>query len=129
MKQDVRNNINRVNSSFVVRLLRRTDKIFNRLAAEKKKTVFSVCLIALMVFMWVRVLDKKTPEAAEATLEQSPALASQEAAGDDTSKSSPELKVTFIELPKVAGRNDSIARDFFVSDDWWKLIVSGEGEK
>ncbi len=117
MKQDMRNNAPQD-------ALRhnRANKIFNQLAAEKKKTVFAVCLIALMVFMWVRVLGKKTPKIAEATL-------GQEIVTSDTSKSGPELKVTFIELPKVAGRNNSITRDFFASDDWWKLIVSGEGGK
>ncbi len=100
----------------------RANRIFNQLAAEKKKTVFAVCLITLMVFMWVRVLGNKTPKTAEATL-------GREAVTSNTSKSSPELKVTFIELPKVAGRNNSITRDFFASDDWWKLIISGEGGK
>lgn len=98
------------------------NKIFNQLAVEKKKTVFAVCLIALMVFMWVRVLGKKTPKTAEAAL-------GQELVTSDMSKPGPELKVTFIELPKVAGRNNSITRDFFASDDWWKLIASGGGGK
>ena len=117
MKQDVRNN-----SPQNALRHNRANRIFNQLAAEKKKTVFAACLITLMVFMWVRVLGKKTPKTAEATL-------GQEAVTSDTSKSSPELKVTFIELPKVAGRNNSITRDFFASDGWWKLIISGEGGK
>ena len=29
-----------------------------------------------------------------------------------------ELKVSFIELPQVAGRNDVITRDFFASNGW-----------
>jgi len=110
MKQVMRNNVNRIN------------RIFNQLAAEKKKTVFASCLIALMIFMWVRVLSKETPKAAEAAL-------GQEIVTSNTSKLSPELKVTFIELPKVTGRNSSITRDFFASDNWWKLVISGEGGK
>jgi hypothetical protein len=110
MKHVMRNSANRAN------------KIFNQLVAEKKKTVFASCLIALMIFMWVRVLSRETPNSAEATL-------GQEVVTYDTSKSGPELKVTFIELPRVAGRNSSITRDFFVSDGWWRLVRSGEGGK
>ena len=39
-----------------------------------------------------------------------------------------ELSITFIELPKVTGRNDVLIRDFFVVDDWQKFMKSGEGE-
>jgi hypothetical protein len=116
MKQDMRNN-----SPFVF-LKSEVNKIFNQLSAEKRKTVFAVCLIVLVVFMWARVPGGKTPKSAEATLEQRVVIS-------DASAPSPGLKVTFIELPKVAGRNDSITRDFFASDDWWKFIVSREGEK
>jgi len=117
MKQDMRNN-----SPQDALRHNRVNRIFNQLAAEKKKTVFAVCLITLMVFMWVRVLGRKTPKTAEAAF-------GQEVVTSDTLKSSPELKVTFIELPKVAGRNNSITRDFFDSEDWWKVIMRGEGGK
>lgn len=110
------------NRAHLASLRSEANKVFNQLTAEKKKTVFAVCLIALMVFMWVRVLGNKTPKAAEAAL-------GQQLMTSDVSKSGPELKITFIELPEVAGRNNSITRDFFASDDWWKLIVSGEGGK
>ncbi len=128
MKQDMRNN-----SSQDALRHNRANKFFNRLAAEKKKTVFAVCLITLMVFMWVRVLGKKMPETAEATLGQPARRTSLWVGGEvvtsDTSKSNPELKVTFIELPKVSGRNNSVTRDFFDSDDWWRFIIAGEERK
>jgi len=110
MKQNVRNNNNRVN------------KIIRQLAAKKKKTVFAVCLITLMVFMWARVLGRKTPKTAEA-------VPGQEVVNSDTTQSGPQLKVTFIELPKVAGRNDEITRDVFALDDWRNLIMASEGGK
>ena len=84
--------------------------LFGPLAAEKKKAVAASCLIAVMTIMWVRVLTKQAPEAAEA------AFGTEQL--NEIGSSNQELKVSFIELPQVAGRNDVIARDFFASDDW-----------
>lgn len=78
-----------------------------RLAAEKKKTVIALCLIAVMAFMWLRVLGKRTPKSAEAT------LVAQGAAGGQPNS---ELKISFVELPEVKGRNDVLTRDFFAMD-------------
>ncbi len=93
-------------------------KLFERLAAEKKKSVTALCLIAVMAFMWIRVLARKAPEGAEAQsmTEQS----------NVEGRPNPGLKVSFIELAKVAGRNDVIARDFFASDGW-RHFVGGQG--
>ncbi len=90
----------------------------NRFAAEKKKTVLVLCLITLMAFMWVRVLTRKAPQAAEAGL-----LAKQM---DVETQSEPELKISFINLPQVAGRNNAISKDFFTSEGW-KWFVDKEG--
>jgi preprotein translocase subunit YajC len=84
--------------------------MFGPLAAEKKKVVAASCLIAVMAVMWVRVLTKQAPEAAEA-------VSMTEQLNEEGSLNR-ELKVSFIELPQVAGRNDVITRDFFASDDW-----------
>lgn len=95
-------------------------KVLERLAEEKKKSVTALCLIAVMAFMWIRVLTKKTPQDAEAA--------------PGTQQSSTEIqpnekyRVSFVELPKVAGRNDVIARDFFASNDW-RHFVDGQGQK
>ena len=96
------------------------NRLFNRLLAEKKKTVLALCLITLMAFMWVRVLTRKAPKAAEAGL-----LVEQM---DVETQSEPELKITFVELPQVAGRNNEISRDFFTSEGW-KWFVDKEGPK
>ena len=96
------------------------NRLFNRLVAEKKKTVLALCLITLMAFMWVRVLTRKAPQAAEAGL-----LVEQM---DVETQSEPELKITFVELPQVAGRNNEISRDFFTSEGW-KWFVDKEGPK
>ncbi len=103
MKQNVRNDGKGAN------------RVFSRLAAEKKKSIVALCLIAVMGFMWVRVLLKKGPESAEAA-------ARQDEVEPDTSASNSELKISFIELPKVAGRNDVLTKDFFAANDWQDFI-------
>ncbi len=108
MRQNARNSGNIAN------------RLFNRLAVQKKKTVLALCLITLMAFMWIRVLTKKAPQAAKAGL-----LAGQM---DVETQSEPELKISFIELPQAAGRNDVITRDFFDSDGW-QDFVDGQGRK
>jgi len=98
----------------------RTNRLLSQLTAGKKKTVLAFCLIALMAFMWVRVLTKKGPEAAEATM-----MAQQR---DSEEQVKPQLNISFIELPKVAGRNDVITRDFFSSDGWQAFVKDEEGK-
>ena len=106
MKQNVRDNSSGPN------------RIMSQLAAEKKKTITALCLIGLMVFMWVKVLGGKTPQSAEATLMA-------QKANLDTSRVNSELKISFIELPKVKGRNDVLTRDFFAADGW-QVMRGGE---
>ncbi len=96
----------------------RTNNIFNRLAAEKKKTIFALCLIALMVLMWVRIFAQKAPEAAQAAL-----TANQEGVKE---QEGPQVKITYIELPQIQGRNDVIARDFFDPNGWIDFMPGGE---
>lgn len=105
MKQNMKNNDSGGN------------RLFNRLAAEKKKTIIAVCLIIVMVFMWVRVLGRKGPQSANAA----------DAAAEVTeSQMNSKLKISFIKLPKINGRNDVLTRDFFVVDDWWDFMRGGE---
>ena len=87
----------------------RQNRIFEQLAAEKKKTITAICLIAVMAFMWVRVLGGKTGDEAQAALTNATAANKQ-------SNSEP-LKITYIDLPVVKGRNDVLNRDFFAVDD------------
>jgi len=102
MKQNVRNSGNG------------TNKLLGRLGAEKKKAVIASCLIAVMALMWTRVLGRKTPKNAEAV------LMGQEA--KLTGESNSEPKMSFIELPKVKGRNDVLTRDFFASNGWQNFV-------
>jgi hypothetical protein len=70
--------------------------------------------------MWVKMLTKTSPKAAEAGLMVD--LMEVEA------RSEPEIRISFIELPKVAGRDDLIARDFFASNGW-QDFVDGQGRR
>lgn len=103
MRQNLKNSGNAAN------------RIFSQLAAEKKKGVVALCLIGLMGFMWVRVLVRKTPESAKAAMGQ-----------EEVKPNTSELKISFIELPKVAGRNDALTRNFFAADDWQSFMSGGE---
>ncbi len=96
------------------------NRLFNHFAVQKKKTVLALCLITLMAFMWIKVLTRAAPQAAEAGL-----LAEQM---DVETQSEPELKISFIQLPQVAGRNDVITRDYFASDGW-QDFGDGQGRK
>ena len=107
MKQNARNNS------------RAGNRFFSHLAAEKKKVVLALCLISLMAFMWIKVLTKTSPQAAKAELIAELIMETQ---------SEPALEISFIELPRVAGRNDMVTRDFFASDGW-QNFVGGRGPK
>lgn len=96
-----------------------TNRLVNRLAAEKKKTVTVICLIAVMVTMWTRVLSRKLPATAVASL-------GHEIVSDGGSNL--ELNISFIELPVVEGRNDVLTRDFFAVGDWQDFIGIREGK-
>jgi hypothetical protein len=69
--------------------------------------------------MWVRVLGKKGPQSADA------AVMAQEVTDGQTK---PELKISFMELPKVEGRNDVLTRDFFAVGSWRDFMRGGEGK-
>ena len=95
------------------------NRLVSRLAAEKKKTVTALCLIAVMTIMWARVLSRKSPATAAAALRQ-------DVVKDESSNL--ELNISFIELPKVTGRNDVLVRDFFAVGDWQEFIRNKEGK-
>lgn len=118
MKQNLRNSGSGGNSSTgSPSRAESRGRLFGRLTAEKKKTVVAVCLITVMVLMWVRVLGRKGPQRADA------AVMAQEVSDGQTK---PELKISFIELPKVEGRNDVLTRDFFAVGNWRDFMKGGE---
>jgi hypothetical protein len=86
-------------------------RLFGQLAADKKKTVVAFGLIGVMVFMWVRVLMRKSPGSVEA------ATGARQVSGEPTEQDS-EVQISFVELPKTPGRNDMLTRDFFDPEGW-----------
>ncbi len=96
------------------------NRFIRLLAAEKKKAVLALCLIVLMIFMWLKVLTRTSPKAAQAELIAELI--------EEQNRSEPEINVSFIELPNVPGRNDLITRDFFASNGWQDFI-DGQGQE
>ena len=97
-----------------------SSRIFNHLVAEKKKVVLALSLIVLMLVMWIRVLTKTSPKTTEAGIIAELI--------EKQNQIEPEIKVSFVELPQVEGRNDLITRDFFDSNGW-QTFVGGDGSK
>jgi hypothetical protein len=108
MRHNSRNNIQSVN------------RFISYLTVEKKKAVLALCLIVLMIFMWLKVLTRTSPKAAQAKLIAELI--------EEQAQSEPGIKISFIELPNVAGRNDLIVRDFFASNGW-NDFIDGQGRK
>lgn len=98
MKENMKNDTNGVG------------RILGHLAAEKKKAGIALCLIAVMAVMWVKVLTNKGPQSAQAA----PTLAQTEV--EEQIKDA--MKITYLNLPIVPGRDDLISRDFFASAGW-----------
>jgi hypothetical protein len=90
-------------------------RFLSRAGAEKKKTLIAFCLISVMVFMWARVLGKKTSEGP---------TSAKAAHGPTTGLPNAASKVSFVELPKARGRNDRLTRDFFASNGWKDFLRS-----
>ena len=95
MKLDLKNNIKLDN------------RLLQRMVVEKKKSAMAAILVLFMVIMWIRVFSSKVPSAAKA-------VGGAETAGKQADSES-QLKLTFFELPDIAGR-DRLARDFFCMD-------------
>jgi hypothetical protein len=93
------------------------NRVFSYFAAEKKKAILALSLIVLMVVMWVKVLTKTSPNSADAkVIAELIELQNQY---------EPEIEVSFVELPKIKGRNDLITRDFFASKGWQTFVGYG----
>jgi hypothetical protein len=76
-----------------------------------KKVGAAAALAVVMGIMWVRVLVGSKPHAAAAVTAPSTASAAAVA-------SPSPVKVRYLDLPVISGRNDTIAYDFFAGRDW-----------
>lgn len=96
-----------------------------QLAAQKKKAVIAACLIAIMFFMWIKVLTRQSPQSAQAA----PTTPNGQMGSQSMVSEAEPLKVSFVDLPHVAGRNDVIIRDFFNVNGWQEFIGDKEGNR
>ncbi len=89
------------------------------LIADKKKIVAAAILIAVMVFMWIKVLFGKesAPEAAAGIAPVSVV--------SGQSQASQEVQVCYISLPVTPGRNDVLVRDIFDSKGFKRFAKKG----
>lgn len=95
------------------------NSLLGYVVAERKKAMVATCLVGLMALMWIRVLTKGEPKAAQAR-----PVGGQ---GQSDNRTSLQLNVSFVELPRVKGRHDVITRDFFAPESWWKAVESRNG--
>jgi hypothetical protein len=89
--------------------LEQAGRILEQLAADKKRTGFAIALLAVMAFMWFRVLTGEKPGSVEAATGAPDA---------QTAPAKPPQKISYLSLPVIPGRNDYINRDFFAAWDW-----------
>jgi hypothetical protein len=97
------------------------NQTLRRLGAEKKKIAIAALLVGVMGIMWMRILVKKQdPSAGGAS------LAIQTAAAEEIP---PKIKITYVELPQVKGRNDVLSRDIFAGSRWEGLGAEANGAR
>lgn len=99
--------------------VRAANKFLSRLGADRKKSIFALSLVAVMLIMWMRVFANKGPKTSQAAQSQVQA--------ESQTKPAPR-KIAFIELPIIPGRNDQIARDFFNPHAWKNFGKYKEGQ-
>ena len=79
---------------------------------QKKKIIIAVGLMTVMVFMWIRVfMPEKTTSVHGAT-------ATTPDSNYEQNNNTAKIKLSYVELPILSGRNDTITRDVFSSEGW-----------
>jgi hypothetical protein len=91
-----------------------------RLTAERKKVAVALLLIGVMVLMWARVLIKKNTASA-----QNVTLAPQTVPAETLQ---PKMRITYIQLPDIKGRTDTLSRDIFASNKWEAMGATANGK-
>jgi hypothetical protein len=96
------------------------NRLASYLAVKRKKAAVAVCLIAVMCFMWARLL-MGTGEPASA------AAATKTDASRPAGKAVPAT-IAYVAPPFVAGRNDTLKTDFFSPGDWRAFLSRDCGD-
>ena len=84
--------------------------LLGHLPAKKAKIIIAAVLMTAMVFMWTKVL---LGEKTESTI-------GSDAAGNQSAQTNekPALKISYVQLPAVPGRNDVLTKDIFTTQNW-----------
>lgn len=88
--------------------------LLGHLPAKKAKIIIAAVLMTAMVFMWVKVLFGENTKDAKGVVLGSADARNQSAKPDEK----PVVKISYVQLPVVPGRNDVLAKDIFTSQNW-----------
>ena len=91
--------------------------------ADRKKMIIAAALISLMIFMWGRVIlsSRVSNDASAADVK------TQAAIENTQQQTIQEIKIDYIELPVIPGRNDKLSRNFFDADNFSAFPLDPEG--
>jgi hypothetical protein len=88
--------------------------LLGRLPAKKTKVIFAIVLMTVMAFMWVKVLlAEKAKKAKNFALDT---LAEKNLPKEPDEQ--PRIKVSYVKMPIVPGRNDMLTKDIFMPQNW-----------
>ncbi len=93
-------------------------RILDSFVQNKTKSMVAFGLIAIMIFMWIRVIAKKGPKSASA-------MVTTTQSGKPQSSQPP---ITYVELPFVEGRHDVLERNLFTSTNWKRFNPTDAGD-
>lgn len=97
-------------------------RIASLAAVERRKVVIAFCLIAVMAFMWIRLLTGKGEPAAASAATPGNALL------QDKGKSI-ETGVVYCAPPFIEGRNDILTTDCFTASNWSAFFSKDDVER
>ncbi len=79
--------------------------LLSRVRAEKKKICIAAGLVAIMIFMWVKVFSSGGSTVKNAGAQVVSQVPQQKQQG--------QAEISYVQLPVVSGRNDVLTRDIF----------------
>lgn len=88
--------------------------LLGHLPAKKAKIIIAVVLVTAMAFMWAKVLLGEKTENPKGSALGTVDARNQSAEPDEK----PAVKISYIQLPAVPGRNDVLTKDIFTSRNW-----------
>lgn len=89
--------------------------LISRSTFKRPKVIMATVLITVMAFMWIKVLANHRAERNEAGAAVTRAAAEAQAVGQQKEQ---QLKISFLPLPVVPGRNDVLTHDIFTAARW-----------